>query len=431
MVLEAPASARPQRESSVAERIVTATRRSKSLALEAPDTQPEPTSPLRGEIRPLTGLRIVASLWVVAFHLSFAPVETFTGLLAPLQPLVSAGWLGVDLFFVLSGFVISLTYLGPMVNSFSLRSWAVFLWARVSRIWPSFALVTVLFGGWLLVRSWFTDSPSLQGVQPELDLPHMAEQLLMVQQWHRPYFPGSSFIGPGWSVSAEWLAYCAFPVLALVFWRFRALPGIVLAALAVGVNLPFFLHNVIAGTGGFEYQWAARIAGGFIAGILVCLAVQRFGVNPRAGVIASRVAIVTGALFLVTLYGADVLTQHRGGDWSGLAVIFLPVLVGSLALARGRLTDVLGSRLLVHGGRISFAVYLLHYCVFEVVWTTMTHFSWLAPATRLAQGVNLLLVPLVLLLSHLLYVCVEEPARRWLRRVGPGRADRSRRPSHV
>ena len=65
----------------------------------------------RGEIRQLTGLRIVAALWVVAFHFMFTPGDAYTELLEPLRPVITTGALGVDLFYVLSGFVITLTYL--------------------------------------------------------------------------------------------------------------------------------------------------------------------------------------------------------------------------------------------------------------------------------------------------------------------------------
>ncbi|MGY1721878.1 acyltransferase family protein [Blastococcus sp. SYSU DS0533] len=391
--------------------------------LDIPDLGREPTSPLKGEIRALTGLRFVASIVVVALHLSYAPAPTFTGLLAPLAPLVRAGWLGVDLFFVLSGFVIALNYTAHMGRGFGARKSYVFLWARITRIWPTFALVTVLFGAWLWVRAWFDDNPSFQSVQPQLSLPHLAEQLLMVQQWHRPYFPGASYVGPGWSVSAEWLAYCAFPLLALVLWRMRRLPAIAAGSLALLCFAPFVVHNLVAGTAGFPYQWLARIAAGFLAGALTCLAVQRLGVNPRSGAVAARVAAVTGFLVVVGIYATDRWGVATGGDYQGLVVVLFPLLVGSLALARGRTSEVLGSRLLVHGGRISYALYLVHYCVFEIVWTIMLSVPLLGPGRAGGSLLVVLSAPLALVLAHLLYTRVEEPARRRMRKFGPRTAE--------
>ncbi|MCF6744592.1 acyltransferase [Blastococcus sp. KM273128] len=391
--------------------------------LDIPDLGREPTSPLKGEIRALTGLRFVASIVVVALHLSYAPGPTFTGLLEPLSPLVRAGWLGVDLFFVLSGFVIALNYTAHMGRGFGLRKSYVFLWARITRIWPTFAFVTVLFGAWLWVRAWFDDNPSFQSVQPQLSVPHLVEQLLMVQQWHRPYFPGASYVGPGWSVSAEWLAYCAFPLLALVLWRMRRLPAVVTGSLALLCMTPFVVHNLVAGTAGFPYQWLARIAAGFLAGALTCLAVQRLGRNPRSGPVAARAAAVIGGLVVVGIYVADRYGLATGGDFQGVVVILFPPLVGALALARGRGADLLGNRVLVHGGRISYALYLVHYCVFEVVWTVMLSVPALGPERIGGSVLNVLSVPLALVLAHLLYTRVEEPARRRLRALGPRAAE--------
>src|SRR3712207_8097841 len=75
-----------------------------------------------GEIRSLTGLRIVAAAWVVCFHFSFTPGDTWTRFWEPLRPLVASGGLGVDLFFVLSGFVITLTYLDQLGPRPAVRS---------------------------------------------------------------------------------------------------------------------------------------------------------------------------------------------------------------------------------------------------------------------------------------------------------------------
>ena len=69
----------------------------------------ETPAALRGEIRSLTGLRIVAAVWVVVFHFSFTPGDAFTNVWKPLAPIVHTGALGVDRFYVLSGFVITLT----------------------------------------------------------------------------------------------------------------------------------------------------------------------------------------------------------------------------------------------------------------------------------------------------------------------------------
>jgi peptidoglycan/LPS O-acetylase OafA/YrhL len=124
------------------------------------------------------------------------------------------------------------------------------------------------------------------------------------------------------------------------------------------------------------------------------------------------------------------------GDWrgidndhsafGGIVVLFFPVLVGALALSRTGLSALLSRETVVHGGRISFGLYLVHIPVFEVFWTLMDWWPEIAVGTSLWA---LLLAPVLLstfVLAHLAHRFVEEPARTGLRRVLP-----TRRPAAV
>jgi peptidoglycan/LPS O-acetylase OafA/YrhL len=156
-------------------------------------TSARPTPPpVTGEIRSLTGLRVIAATWVVVFHFAFTPGDAYSDLWKPLQPVIRTGALGVDLFYVLSGFVITLTYLDKMGRRPSARQSVAFWWARICRIWPVYAAVTTLFGAWLLYKgSRVTDGfVAYQTQQPDVDVWHYLQQLLMVQLWGRSSFDG-------------------------------------------------------------------------------------------------------------------------------------------------------------------------------------------------------------------------------------------------
>jgi peptidoglycan/LPS O-acetylase OafA/YrhL len=394
-------------------------------------------SPLTGgEIRSLTGLRIVAALWVVVFHFSFTPGDTYSALWEPLRPIVRTGALGVDLFYVLSGFVITLTYLQKMGRRPSGRVAVSFWWARICRVWPVYAVVTTLFGGWLLYKSSRVSDGFLvwQHTQPTVDLWHYLQQLLMVQLWGRPTFDGSSWIGAAWSISAEWLAYVLFPLAVLVLWRLRNAHPVVTGGLAVGAMLPFAHACFTTGDPYFPWSWALRIGAGFLAGALTCLAVRRISVTPRVERIAAGVAVLALVQVLVGLWWGEWRGQGEG-EYGGVVVLFFPVLVGALALSRSGLSRVLATGPMVHGGRISYSLYLVHIPVFEVFWTYMGWMPVIAPGSGLAG----FLIPQVLLgtvvLAHLCYRFLEEPARLFLRHRGPGRwarGDRARpAPSQV
>ncbi len=381
----------------------------------APSVAGAATTPVPGgEIRSLTGLRIVAATWVVCFHFSFTPGDTWTRFWEPLRPLVASGALGVDLFFVLSGFVITLTYLDQLGPRPAVSAVARFWWARVCRIWPVHALVTSVFGVWLAYKASRVPDGQIayQNLQPVLDPLHWLEQMLMVQLWHRPSHAGASWSGPAWSISAEWLAYVCFPLLALVLWRLRSAPPVATGAVAVGCMAPLAWFALTEGGAAFPYAWVLRIGGGFLAGAFTCLTVRRVARTERSDRAAAWVAALAAAEVLLCVWWSA--TRGAGG-YAGVAGVAFPFLVGGLALSTRGLSRALGTPSMVLGGRLSFALYLVHVPVFEVFWTLMGWYPRLAPGSTLAG----LLTPHVLLLTvplaYVLYRFVEEPARRRLR----------------
>ncbi|SFL85993.1 acyltransferase family protein [Geodermatophilus ruber] len=377
---------------------------------------------VQGEIRSLTGLRIVAALWVVVFHFSFTPGDTYSDLWEPLQPLIRTGALGVDLFYVLSGFVITLTYLDKMGRRPAVRRTVTFWWARICRIWPVYAVITTLFGLWLLYKgSRVTDGfVAYQTQQPVVDVWHYLQQLAMVQLWGREAFDGSSWVGAAWSISAEWSAYVLFPLAVLLLWRLRNAPAVVTGALAVGAMVPFAYLCFTTGEPYFPWSWALRIGAGFLAGAFACLAVRRITVTPRVERIAAGVAVLAVAEILVGLWWGEWRGQGAG-EYGGVVVLLFPVLVASLALSTRGLSRVLSTGPMVHGGRISYSLYLIHIPVFEIFWTYMGWTPAIAPGSGLAGFLIPHVLLLTVLLAHLSYRYLEEPARLALRSRGPGR----------
>ncbi|MGH3977480.1 MAG: acyltransferase family protein [Pseudonocardiaceae bacterium] len=377
-----------------------------------------PLDSARGEIRALTGLRLFAALWVLAFHLHLTPGETYARYWESLHPLVVAGELGVDLFFVLSGVVIAHTYARKLGPGLRARAVGSFVWARLSRIWPVYAVLTVGFGAWLVFRAQFDSDGKIayQAIQPDIGIGSWLQQLVMVQLWSRPVFDGSSFVGPAWSISAEWLAYLLFPLLVLVAWRLRWLPAPVLGGLALLPLAPQVVFAVAPPAPPFT--WAMRILGGFTSGMLVWLALRRVPRTPRVSRIAGWVALAAIVEIGIVLWWAAAIDSYEAKN---VAVLAFPVLLGALALGDRGPAAVLSRPWAVHGGRISFSLYLIHIPIIELYWTAMDNIPAMAAGTALATLVLPHLLVISLLAAHLLWRWVEEPAREWLRERDPFR----------
>jgi peptidoglycan/LPS O-acetylase OafA/YrhL len=365
-----------------------------------------------GEFRTLTGLRIVAAVWVVVFHFHFTPLPVVARVAGWFGPLITQGALGVDLFFVLSGFVIAFTYLDKLGPALRVRSTARFVWARVSRMWPVYVLVFHLFGLWLVARLAFGSGGDIayQTVQPVVSVGEWAQQLFMVQMWDNPFLDGASWVGSTWSLSAEWLAYLVFPVTALGFFRLRRLPAAVLALGALALMTPIAWAYLLTGSPYFPWSWAVRVLCGFSAGVLAYLTVRRLRAD---GSMRRRASGVAAAVPLVIAAGL-VLGEIAGPGRGGVVIVLFPVLVGALALADRGPATLLARPLMVSGGRISFSLYLVHIPIFEMFWTALRHF----PVTgRPACFVALIVLLSTVVVAGIAYHLVEEPARRRMRRI--------------
>jgi len=371
-----------------------------------------------GDIKALTGLRIVAAVWVVLFH--FRPLlrDAAPGFRDALAPVLNCGAQGVDLFFILSGFVLTWNYLDRMGWSWSTRSTLHFLWLRLARVWPVYLVTLHLAALWVIFTLHVGHVPwqDLSGFSAV----SYVRQVLLVQLWFQPFFDGSSWDGPAWSISAEWLAYVLFPLAALLFFRLRRWPRWLLAGLAVLLMAPESILCLRTGSPYFPFSWAARILTGFTAGVLIYLVVRDIVRTDRVRRIASwlswlLVAAVLGGLW----FGAWLGVAPEGTERGGVVLVLFPLLVGALSLAGGSRVGVdrlLSTRWAVHGGRISYSLYLVHVPLFEVFWAVMERI----PAFHADGLLATVLTPVVFLaafgIAHLLYSLVEEPSRRVLRR---------------
>lgn len=367
-----------------------------------------------GEIKALSGLRIVAAVWVVLFHFRPLLEQAAPGFRSALAPVLDCGAQGVDLFFILSGFVLTWNYLDRMGDSFSWRSTLHFLWLRLSRVWPVYLVTMHLAALWIIFTLNVGHVPS--EAARSLTAMNYVRQFLLVQLWFAPYFDGTSWDGPAWSISAEWLAYLLFGALVLVIFRIaRATRARGLFFLAVAASLPPVVLLMATGLFYTPWSWLPRIIMQFTAGALVCAAVRKLKPTDRARTGAGIASLLLAATIVGILYWLDANPVPTIYDSAGLVdVLFVP-LVSTLAIGAGTLPALLSLRPMVYLGHISFSLYMVH----ELVHTT---WNWMVLQFELQLGSDLAGKAVLLALfavaiagAVLLYHLVEEPARKWMR----------------
>ena len=364
-------------------------------------------------IRALTGVRFFAALWVVIYHTTRHNQgvlwEHHPDVLRLIYPFTGAGTRGVDLFFMLSGFVLALNYMDRLGGRLEIRATGRFLWLRLARIWPLYMLVIVGAGLLRLVRNELWDSAPVGPVT----WTNLLRQALMVQMWFPPERGPTSWVGPAWSLSAEWLAYLMFPVLILFVARAqRSLRTRTLLVLACLAMVPLIVGLAVRGDFGGPV-WVLRIVCEFVTGMLLCAAASRLRLTPRVRRVAGYGAMLCVVAGVAWLYVVREIDGHPVWWSRAIVVVFVP-LIFFLAIGTGPLHDLLASPALVLGGGISYALYLVHSPMLNLFRDVTEHTRFhLEPRAQFYA--ELLFIPVIIVVSWVLYRFFEEPVRRWMR----------------
>jgi peptidoglycan/LPS O-acetylase OafA/YrhL len=267
----------------------------------------------------------------------------------PLHQFFANGYLWVDLFFILSGFVMAYAQAPLCAHMFRMRTHVAFLAARIARIYPLYLLVIIESACLLALRSGHLD-PFVLGCN-----------FAMVQGWGL----ASSLEGAAWSVSTEWAAYLLFPVLLglTVLASRRVACG---AALVASVALAWlalspgpFTNTLQVRNGPLDLYSAATAAP-----LLRCLSEFTFGLlafRVARGLAASRSGILYRWAGGITIGVALLLLALLDLPGCDLAVVALfCALLVFLSQQTGHLATALGAAIPYRLGQWSYSIYLIH-----------------------------------------------------------------------
>jgi peptidoglycan/LPS O-acetylase OafA/YrhL len=348
----------------------------------------------------LTGIRGVAALGVFLCHFEDFALKALG--IAPQHALLifRNGFRGVDLFFILSGFILFHVH----SREFSaLRRTPIlrFYVLRFFRVYPlNTAILLALLGVLVLPGyvDWHRQAHAAMGSYHLRDFSFggFIQSLLLAQTW--TFFKLGTWNEPAWTLSAEVLGYGLFPLLALYAnWRLDWRPTALTAALSLTAlaGLMFLLGHLTDNPSGLF--GAARMIFCFFAGICLCRCAQLVSLPAEAARILTAASLAAVVLCLLI-------------DALGVLTIFgFAGLIFGLSCQTGGVSALFTSRFSMWLGRISFSFYMVHTIPINLL-------DWAASSGNLSPLVRVLMLgstPIVCLgLAVFTYHFVEVPFQR-------------------
>lgn len=291
----------------------------------------------------LDGLRGIAALYVIVLHV---PLIVSPGFPIPgwIKPFVTYGWSGVELFFVISGFSLTMTmpshdkYDQPMV------SYAI---SRLSRIAPLYYVL--ILGN--VATAWLLYGGVLYGATYSFD--RIVKSALFVFN----LFPETAggVVGASWTIGVEMLFYVAFPLvyqLAKDVWR--ALAMAILAVIASSLFFHFYTYRGSIGFASFRELSVVTHFPTFVLGIAAYLALQNISAyryRERVGHFLTALGIAGISWLMANPYGFPLLHPAQSPG------LFYALMIVGLGLAPW---PIVANRIMQFYGRICYSVYLWH-----------------------------------------------------------------------
>jgi peptidoglycan/LPS O-acetylase OafA/YrhL len=289
----------------------------------------------------LTGLRFFAALVVLLFHFGAGFAER-GGIPTPVVHLLQNGYLGVSLFFVLSGFILTYTHQWDILDR---RFLADFYVARFARIYPVYLLALLA---------------ALPVLAHPLSMPGVVAVLTMTQAWTPPLSSsGFLWVMQAWTLSVELAFYLFFPAVLLSAKQLNAAATALVAAAAAALIVIFGLSSIWPGTSSIPHLSPSTVlpipllrSAEFIYGVMLC----------RLTVLCPHLSkAIGGHLFELLMIAAVVAIMCVASNVQSKALftVAIGVLIVQLAGGYGVITAALSSKALLLLGGASYALYLL------------------------------------------------------------------------
>jgi peptidoglycan/LPS O-acetylase OafA/YrhL len=367
------------------------------------------------QIGALTSLRGIAATVVVILHFAYSTLPEAGVIVSRHTHFFRDGYLFVDLFFILSGFIMTHVYLESFSMGVNKANYWTYLRARFARIYPLHLFTLGLLVGLELFKLVL---PNFQAFTGKFNLNALVANIFMLQafDFHCPplLWCKSSWNEPAWSISVEFLIYCVFPFILFALLKTKPKTDwiIYLVILIFLLILIKFTKGTLESIIGIPS--IARCALECVMGIITYKAYQwgkyqrNFNFN----------FLEIGSMILVIGLMHKWIRSRVIFDWLTLPAFSLLILSLSSA-TNGFISKILNSRPLLYLGTISYSIYMVHWCLIqflETFWLYRFHIPFGSGFDResclLALG---LFIPISLITAAFTYHLIEVPMRNILR----------------
>lgn len=344
----------------------------------------------------LVSMRGLAAWFVVFFHSKKLLQSAYPQLSHTLFDFIDQGYLAVDFFFVLSGFIIFINYHAKFFINFRHNA-LTFYWNRISRIYPVHLFMLVAY---LLLASAFLYLSSSRAMPPGYTAESFLQSLVLIQAWTGD---SMSWNVPSWSISAEWFVYLLFPFIAVLF-------GKLVRSLAT--------HFLIAAStlmllGGAYFFQGYETLGTALNSMALVRALCEFLLGTIAGSLfihhRTILANIRGFIVSIVLALCMVIFYFKPPNFSTIPLLCF-LLVAFLSVDTSVVSTALSNKLLVYLGEISYSTYIVHYFVYDVFKA-----GWVSESGQVSLSYLMASFAVVLILSAVMHRMLEVPAQRYLR----------------
>ncbi|MGV0103654.1 acyltransferase [Nostoc sp. DSM 114160] len=367
-------------------------------------------------IKSLTSLRGIAALVVVVHHFSYYGLPKTGSTLSAYTNFFQNGYLWVDFFFILSGFIMTHVYADTFGLKVSLKNYRSYLFSRFARIYPLHIFIIFLFFGLEVVKLLFLNTSAFTG---KFNLTALFSNIFLLQAFDLKCLPllwcNTYWNEPAWSISVEFLIYCIFPFLLLLLLKNKFKNDLIIYSstlFCILLLITFTRGNLDTIIG---IPSIARCGLECILGIITYKIYHIGNYQKYFNLNFLAVIAITWIILIMHYYWHHFRNIH---DWLVLPAFSLLILSVSIN-NKILISKFLNSQLMLYIGTISYSIYMVHWFVQELLksfWLYKFHDVFGKEFTEYQSLTSLgVFLMIVLLTASLTYKYVEVPARNYLK----------------